>query len=38
MIGSIRETIPLQLHKLQLAGVIDYEKSKFVVHVGNRLL
>lgn len=33
MIGSTRETTTLELRKLQQAGSIEYDRTKFVVHV-----
>jgi CRP/FNR family transcriptional regulator len=33
MIGSTRETTTLELRKLQSAGVIEYDRTKFIVHI-----
>jgi CRP/FNR family transcriptional regulator len=33
MVGSTRETVSLELQKLKKSGVIDYDKSHFLIHV-----
>jgi CRP-like cAMP-binding protein len=33
MVGSTRETVSLELQKLKKSGMINYDKSRFVVHV-----
>ncbi|MDB5187470.1 MAG: CarD family transcriptional regulator [Candidatus Saccharibacteria bacterium] len=32
MIGSTRETTSLELHKLRTAGMIEYDRTRFIVH------
>jgi CRP/FNR family transcriptional regulator len=38
MIGSTRETTTLELRKLQRAGVIQYDRSEFIVHIDKCVL
>lgn len=38
MIGSTRETTTLELRKLQDVGSIDYDRTKFIVHVDRCIL
>ena len=33
LVGSTRETVSLELNRLKEAGVIEYDKTKFIVHV-----
>ncbi len=34
MIGSTRETTSLELQRLKVAGLVDYDRTRFIVHTG----